>query len=116
INALEASQFWSSTAIIIAYDDSDGWYDHVSDIVNGSASTFDSLNGTGLCLGSTTLAGPNSNGKPVQGRCGHGPRLPLLVISPWAQKNYIDNTSTDQTSIIRFIEDTFLSGKRIGNG
>ena len=29
INAIEKSSFWSSTAIIIAYDDSDGWYDHV---------------------------------------------------------------------------------------
>ena len=120
INALEQSSFWSSTAIIIAYDDSDGWYDHLTDLVNGSATAADSLNGPGNCISPTAAAaalpGPNSNGKPVQGRCGHGPRLPLLVISPWANKNYIDNTPTDQASIIRFIEDTFLSSKRIGGG
>jgi phospholipase C len=46
----------------------------------------------------------------------HGPRLPLLVISPWANKNYVDSTPTDQASIIRFIEDTFLSSARIGGG
>jgi phospholipase C len=40
----------------------------------------------------------------------------MMVISPWAQKNYIDNTVTDQASIIRFIEDTFLSSQRIGGG
>jgi phospholipase C len=120
INALEQSSFWSSTTIIIAYDDSDGWYDHLTDLVNGSSTAADSLNGAGVCISSgaaaSALAGPNSNGKPVQGRCGHGPRLPLLVISPWANKNYIDNTVTDQASIIRFIEDTFLSSARIGTG
>jgi hypothetical protein len=120
INSIEASPFWSSTAIIIAYDDSDGWYDHLTDFVNGSATAADSLNGTGVCISATAAAaalpGPNSNGKPVQGRCGHGPRLPLLVISPWSKVNYIDNTPTDQASITRFIEDTFLASARIGGG
>ena len=120
INAIEQSPLWSSTAIIINYDDSDGWYDHLNDFVNGSATTADSLNGAGVCISSTSagaaLPGPNSNGAPVQGRCGHGPRLPMLVISSWAQKNYVDNTPTDQASITQFIEDTFLSGQRIGGG
>jgi phospholipase C len=114
INAIEKSTLWSSTAIIIAYDDSDGWYDHLTDIVNGSASVSDAA----ICTGgpAATLPGPNSAGAPVQGRCGHGPRLPLLVISPWAKKNFIDNTPTDQASITRFIEDVFLASARIGNG
>jgi phospholipase C len=113
INAIESSPFWSSTAIIIAYDDSDGWYDHLADIVNGSQSVSDAA----VCNGTApTLAGPNSNGVAVQGRCGHGPRLPLLVISPWAKKNFVDNTPTDQASITRFIEDVFLGSARIGGG
>jgi len=113
INLIQSSPFWSSTAIILAYDDSDGWYDHVSDIINGSNTASDAA----ICTGTAaTLPGPNSNGAIVQGRCGHGPRLPLLVISPWSQKNYIDNTVTEQASIIRFIEDTFLSSARIGGG
>jgi phospholipase C len=115
VNAIEASSFWSSTAIIIAYDDSDGWYDHLTDIVNGSRTTSDAAICSGV-TGGLALVGPNSGTTPVQGRCGHGPRMPLLVISPWANKNYIDNTTTDQTSVIRFIEDTFLSSKRIGTG
>jgi phospholipase C len=41
--------------------------------------------------------------------------LPLLVISPWAKKNYIDDTITDQSSVLRFIEDNWDLG-RIGNG
>jgi phospholipase C len=120
INAIQSSPLWANTAIIINYDDSDGWYDHMTDLINGSLTAADSLNGTGVCISATAsaaaLPGPNSGTTPVQGRCGHGPRLPMLVISPWANKNYIDNTPTDQASITRFIEDTFLNGARIGGG
>ena len=42
-----------------------------------------------------------------QDRCGYGPRLPLLVISPYAKVNYVDHTVTDQASILRFIEDNW---------
>jgi phospholipase C len=47
----------------------------------------------------------------VMGRCGYGPRLPLLVISPFAQQNYVDHTVADQSSILRFIEDNFNLGR-----
>jgi phospholipase C len=120
INAIEQSSFWNSTAIIIAYDDSDGWYDHVFNIVNGSNSTQDAFTSPGVCS-TSTANGSNALGgvattSPVQGRCGYGPRLPFQVISPWAQKNYVDHTLTDQSSITKFIEDTFLSSARIGGG
>jgi phospholipase C len=38
------------------------------------------------------------------------------VISPWARPNYVDHSVTDQTSILRLIEDTFLNGARLGGG
>jgi phospholipase C len=120
INLIQNSPFWQNTAIIIAYDDSDGWYDHLTDIVNGSTSSSDAAICNSTVAGSTapaaTFAGPNSNGNPVLGRCGKGPRLPLLVISPYAKKNYVDSTLTEQASITRFIEDIFLSSQRIGTG
>lgn len=119
INTLQQSAFWSTTAVIIAYDDSDGWYDHqMAPIVNGSYSNLDSLSGTNACgtLGTTPqLPGPNSGGLPVDGRCGYGVRTPLLVISPWAKSNYVDHTLTDQSSVLRFIEDNWKLG-RIGGG
>ena len=40
-------------------------------------------------------------------RCGYGPRLPFLVISPYAKVNYVDHSVIDQTSIIKFIEDNW---------
>jgi phospholipase C len=121
VNAIEQSNFWPHTAIIIVYDDSDGWYDHVLHIVNGSATEEDTLSGPGVCGSATATAanalpGVDPGTMHAQGRCGYGPRLPLLVVSPWAKQNYIDSTVTDQTSIIRFIEDDFLSGQRIGGG
>jgi phospholipase C len=120
VNAIEKSSFWSSTAIIIAYDDSDGWYDHLLNLVNGSATTADAVNGTGICISQTAannaLPGVAAGTLHAQGRCGYGPRQPFLVISPWAKKNYLDTTVTDQASILRFVEDVFLSSQRIGGG
>jgi phospholipase C len=118
INFLQQQKDWDSTAVVIAYDDSDGWYDHVlGQIVNQSASEADALSGTGLCgSGSGALPGVKPATLHAQGRCGYGPRLPLLVISPWARKNFVDHTMTDQSSILRFIEDNWLGGKRLGAG
>jgi phospholipase C len=104
INALEHTPDWSSTAVVINYDDSDGWYDHVfSGVTNASASVQDFLTSTGLCGNPT--ANPPLAGQ--DGRCGYGPRLPLLVISPWAKRNFVAHNLTSQTSIIRFIEDNW---------
>lgn len=124
INALQHSAYWPDTAVIIAYDDSDGWYDHqMPPIVDPSTSAADALNAPSVCKtgvqqGVQTRTTPlrSSFGLPAEGRCGYGTRLPLLVISPYAKTNYVDHTLTDQTSIIRFIEDNWLSGERIQPG
>jgi phospholipase C len=118
INLLEALPTWSSTAVVIMYDDSDGWYDHqMGPIVNTSTGPSDVLTGPGACgTGATALPGLNPANLHALGRCGHGPRLPMLVVSPWARQNFVDHTLTDQTSVIRFIEDNWLGGQRIGQG
>jgi phospholipase C len=116
INFLQTnSNAWGSTAVVIAYDDSDGWYDHqMPPIVNESATTADALTGTGLCgSGTTALPGVAAAAVHAQGRCGYGPRLPLMVISPYAKQNFVDHTITDQSSVLRFIEDNWLNGERI---
>jgi phospholipase C len=114
INFLQSRPEWSTTAIVIAYDDSDGWYDHqMSPIVNQSATSADALTAPGQCGSSANTALDGVTAGRVQGRCGYGPRLPLLVISPYAKSNYVDHTVTDQSSITRFIEDNWLGGQRI---
>jgi phospholipase C len=118
LNMLEKSPDWSSTAVILAYDDSDGWYDHqASPIVNSSTGVADFLNGNGVCGDqSAILAGIDTANTHALGRCGYGPRLPMLVVSPWSRNNFVDHTQVDQTSIMRFIEDNWLSGQRLGGG
>jgi phospholipase C len=113
INRLQESNEWHDMAIIIAYDDSDGWYDHVmGPIVNQSNVSDDQLLGPGNCGTPKLIPGASA----IQnGRCGYGPRQPFLVISPFAKKNYVDHRVTDQSSILRFIEDNWNLG-RIGNG
>jgi len=119
INALQRSPFWNSTAVIINYDDSDGWYDHqAAPIVNASFTTNDSVSGTNACgtQGTTPqLPGIASGNTPVQGRCGYGPRTPMMVISPWAKQNFVDHTMTDQSSVLLFIEQNWNLGF-IGGG
>jgi phospholipase C len=112
VNRLERTSNWRDTAVIILYDDSDGWYDHqMSTIVNQSQDpAHDALTPTGCGTRSDTthtLGG-------FQDRCGYGPRQPLLVISSFAKTNFVDHTLTDQSSILRFIEDNWNTG-RIGN-
>src|SRR6266481_288356 len=119
INALMQSKEWKETAVIIAYDDSDGWYDHqMGPIVMQSHGNStdprldDQLLGPGNC---GTPKASDITGGTQNGRCGYGPRQPFLVVSPWAKRNYIDHTVTDLSSILRLIEDNWNLG-RIGGG
>jgi len=112
INNLEHTPDWSSTAVIVTYDDSDGYYDHVYSGIHNASNTStvatppgpqDFLTGTGLC--GDTIANPPLAGE--NGRCGFGPRLPFLVISPWARHGAVTHTLSDFGSIDKFIEDNW---------
>ncbi|GLY34481.1 phospholipase C [Amycolatopsis sp. NBRC 101858] len=106
INKIQQSPDWKSTAIVLAYDDSDGWYDHqASKVLNGS---HDAAQDQAVCTGKPTTVGTYAD------RCGYGPRLPLLVISPYSKVNHVDHSLTDQTSVLKFIEDNWFAG-RIGD-
>lgn len=101
INKLQKLPEWKDMAIIITYDDSGGWYDHMPlPIINDSQIDEDALTAPGMVGTRRPMGG-------YQGRPGYGSRLPLLLISPWAKENFVDHTLTDQSSIIRFIEDNW---------
>jgi phospholipase C len=114
INGLENTKFWSSTAVFILYDDSDGWYDHQMGPIVGQSNSApdDNLVGPGSC---GTPKPIDAQGDIQNGRCGYGPRQPFMLISPYAKVNYVDHSVTDQSSVIRFIEDNW-GLPRIGNG
>lgn len=106
INQIQKSKDWASTAVVVAYDDSDGWYDHkAAPISNGSSDP--AQDSSALC-GKAPVAGGYAD------RCGPGPRTPLLVISPYSKVNYVDHHQTEQASITKFIEDNWRTG-RIGD-
>ena len=116
VNFLERQPDWQRTAVIIAWDDSDGWYDHA--FATPTNPSFDAgadrLDGPGVCGTGTPL--PGVKGLPANGRCGPGTRIPFLVISPYAKVNYVSHTRITQASVIRFIEDNWLGGERLGDG
>jgi phospholipase C len=132
INFLQQQPDWKNTAVIVTYDDSDGWYDHqkpnvlnasfdstTSASVNtgtGTVTGADQMNSAGTCTGPNAKQALNVNGKPVNGRCGPGTRIPFIVISPYARTNWVDSTPLTQSSVIRFIEDNWLNGQRLGGG
>jgi phospholipase C len=93
INALERTPDWAHTAVILAYDDSDGWYDHAYPGVQNPSNTAADVS----CGSEAPLANE-------QGRCGFGPRQPLLVISPFAKENAVDHNLSNLASIINLVE------------
>ncbi len=83
VNAIGNSSYCSNTVIIIAWDDWGGWYDHVPP--------------------------PQVLLNCAQWGCGYvyGFRVPLIVVSPYANAAYISHTPHDFGSILKFIEETF---------
>ena len=109
INPIEKSKYWSSTAIVITYDDSDGWYDHQAPTIHGRVvnGSNDPAIDTAMCDAVAVTVGT------ANGRCGYSQRLPMLVISPYTRENYVSGNLTDTASVVKFIEDNWLDGERI---
>jgi phospholipase C len=72
VRDVQSSTIWPEAAIVVVWDSSGGWYDHVPP--------------------------PTVDGQ------GFGPRVPMMVISPFAKRNYISHVQMDMTSILRFIQ------------
>jgi phospholipase C len=75
MNALMRSRYWSSTAVVVTWDDFGGFYDHVA--------------------------------PPHVDLYGLGPRVPAIIISPWAKRGFIDHQTLEFASVLRFIETIF---------
>jgi phospholipase C len=130
VNFLQQQPDWKNTAVIIAYDDSDGWYDHRYKAPTSSSfdsttaqsaggktvAGSDNLSAAGQCTAAGAVQPQGVNGGAVNGRCGPGTRTPFVVVSPWAKANFVDDTAITQASVVKFIEDNWLGGQRIGGG
>jgi len=92
---------WSKTALIVTYDENDGFFDHVVPPFPPLARA----NGLSTCdVSGEAFAG---NGTYVAGPYGLGVRVPMLVISPWSKGGWVCSQVFDHTSVIRFIERRF---------
>jgi phospholipase C len=85
LNAIMRSDAWPRTVVILTFDESGGFYDHVPPP-------------------QVVLSGDE---------VGLGPRVPTLVISPFARSNYVSHHTYDHASVVRFIEDLFLDGTHL---
>jgi phospholipase C len=81
INAIAQSKYWAHAAIIITYDETDGLYDHVP----------------------ASIRVNDSFGAPLEG----GPRIPTIVISPYASVHAISSRYSEHSSLIKFINQLF---------
>ena len=108
LNALTSDpEVWSKTALLITFDENDGFFDHVVwPYPNVGASPGQSTVPLDDELFDGTAGLPDgSNG--VVGPYGLGVRVPLLVVSPWSSGGWVCSETFDHTSLIRFIEERF---------
>jgi phospholipase C len=108
LNALTSNpEVWSKTALLITFDENDGFFDHVVGAypnVGGLAGESTVVLDNELFNGTAGTPG-GSNG--VVGPYGLGVRVPLLVVSPWSTGGWVCSETFDHTSLIRFIEARF---------
>jgi len=96
IAALAANpEVWSKTAFILNYDENDGFFDHMPPNIPTA----------GPALGKSTVeaTGEVYHGEPV----GFGPRVPMIVVSPWTKGGWVNSQRFDHTSVLRFLEARF---------
>jgi phospholipase C len=96
IEALTSNpEVWAKTALILNYDENDGFFDHVPPLVPP----------IGGAPGKSTapLDGELYQGVPV----GLGPRVPMIVVSPWTKGGWVDSQVFDHTSVLRLLEARF---------
>jgi phospholipase C len=81
VNAIAHSKYWANSAIIITYDESEGDYDHVAP----HFVEFD------------------PQGEPLS----RGPRIPFIIISPYARAHVVSHEEGDHASVIKFLDILF---------
>ncbi|HEJ7041407.1 MAG: phospholipase C, phosphocholine-specific [Serratia liquefaciens] len=114
LNALtENPEVWSKTVLLVNYDENDGFFDHMP------SPSAPSLREDGTFAGKSTVpfdseifqhvAPPGSQEQPPpDGRIyGPGPRVPMLVLSPWSRGGWVNSQVFDHTSVLQFLEKRF---------
>jgi len=96
---IQSSPYWKDTALFIAFDETGGWWDHVAPPdLGGPFATW--VNGV------PNLTGCQYPGIPgaACGEAGLGPRMPVLVVSPFAQQGFVDHDLLNTASLDQWVE------------
>jgi len=102
VSRVQASRYWKHTAIIIASDETGGWWDHVSPPVPADPHFAP------LAQGQPNVSGCQYPGMgDACGEGGFGPRMPLLVISPYARRHTVDHDLLDTSSLAKWVEENY---------
>ncbi len=81
VNAIAQSKYWSQCAIVITWDDEGGFYDHVPP--------------------------PMHSFTPDKEPLTDGPRVPFLLVSPYARTHAVDHETGDHGSVVKFVDEAF---------
>jgi phospholipase C len=96
LDALAANKkVWSKTVFLLNYDENDGFFDHMPPAIPPLTSD--------IGASTVSMAGEDYHGVPF----GFGPRVPMLVISPWSVGGFVNSELFDHTSVLRFLETRF---------
>jgi phospholipase C len=102
ISNLMSSTSWSNSVFILTWDEFGGFYDHVS--------PQPSVNPDGVHpvdLFSYDPCYQNPSAGPTCDFNYTGYRVPLIVVSPYAKKNFVSHQVRDYTAILKLIESRF---------
>jgi phospholipase C len=104
LDALTADpEVWSRTALLLTYDENDGFFDHVVPPYPAPSATP----GRSTVDTSLDLFHPSGTDTHVAGPYGLGVRVPMIVVSPWSSGGWVCSQTFDHTSIIQLIERRF---------
>jgi phospholipase C len=93
-------EVWAKTVFILNYDENDGFFDHMPIPVPATAGAQGKSN---VDMAGEVYTSPALGAVPM----GLGPRVPLIVVSPWSKGGFVNSELFDHTSVIRFIEARF---------
>ncbi|MFN8357491.1 MAG: phospholipase C, phosphocholine-specific [Spirosomataceae bacterium] len=110
---------WKKTIFILAYDENDGYFDHVPPFIApdpqhphaGKVSAQIDASVEHVTLDQEkNRKRPNAEKQARSGSIGLGYRVPLLIASPWSRGGRVCSQVFDHTSVLQFLE-KFLTHK-----
>ncbi|MBP5125875.1 phosphocholine-specific phospholipase C [Pseudomonas protegens] len=106
-------EVWSKTVLLVTYDENDGFFDHMpspsapSRRKDGSFAGKSTLGFDNELFTHPAPAGSTQQPLPDGGVYGPGPRVPMLVLSPWSRGGWVNSQVFDHTSVLQFLEKRF---------